>query len=780
MPGRPLSAETRENRDGSVSIRVPVARGSTERVTLRFPSIEQANRYRTALLAAWNSDLPLPNPEPFRTDHASHGPTTTSDSFAEVALAWWRRAYPESYKNPETAERVGANLTTHLIPYFSARVDRISDITAEHCEEFVDFMAGKRVHPPSPRAVVAEARDFTLAEAATWSGKSKATIRKAYLNNKFPNAYRDHLPGRPEFIRVPVADLISAGYVPTTKATEVPYGYARKNVNEMLSALRRIFTYAKAHKLTNENPAEGLLAIDPVPEARSAKLKFDKPLVHFDLSMSRQIAGNLHIHHQLAFWIIRLTGLRISEAFGIDLRNIHRFGDHMVLEIQEQGGKRFKTRNDKGEVVISTKKSHTKTRASTRMIPVTPQLAALIDLYVEAFHPGDPHPKAQLIKTKNRTGQGGFRTALATANALAGYGEADVGFEAGPHMQRAFFITDLDNFPEQRSRSVYVGHLVQSNDGGAKITEKNYTLPRSGFQHLLTVVDHMGSLIESTIGNLVEPAPANKLAPKHRTPNQSEREHALEVLDAAGLIGVPKVDNEPVIDMHEAAEMLAVSFRHVRTLASEGHLVRRRIQSPGRTIQFGVTLASVQARLELDQSTTSRRDLQSEFGLSYRELDVLISRLGIEPTGSGTLGHRYTEEETDRLRQYFKNAAALSESAVSKADAAREIGCTRRTIDRFLGMGRLELHEKATTDFGMTMITRESVDRVIQERTKRATLPPIRPPGSIPILEAQKRTGLSRVQVLELKKRGVTVHRTPDYQFHIDEASLEQYLKGDL
>jgi len=179
--------------------------------------------------------------------------------------------------------------------------------------------------------------------------------------------------------------------------------------------------------------------------------------------------------------------------------------------------------------------------------------------------------------------------------------------------------------------------------------------------------------------------------------------------------------------------------------------------------------------LVVDQKLTTRHDLLAEFGLTYRELDKLISRLGVVPTGSTTLGHRYAASEVNKIRAHFNAQLALSKRAVSVANAAQEIGCTRRTVNRFVALEQLQVDSKATDAAGMTMITRKSLDKLLQQRSKRATLPAVRPPGSIPILEAQERTGLTRVQVLKLRRLNVIIHRTPDYQFHVDEASLNAY-----
>jgi integrase len=698
------------------------------------------------------------------------------DAFAAVAMAWLRKFYPDDYENPETADAVAHKVTAHLIPFFAPRVDHISEITYSDCEDFVNYKAGQRSQSASSGAFVAEARDYTLADAAEWSSRSKSALRKAWLDKRLPNAYLDKSSGRQGIVKVPVGDLIKAGFTPGAKAAEVPCGYSRRNVGEMLSTLRRIFAFARAKGLMSQDPSEGIRARSPVKGARSIRSKSKKRLYLFDLALSKRIAQHLNIQHQVAYWLMRGVGLRISEAYGIDLHDIYRDEGYMIIRVWQQGGKKFKVRDDDGNTVKVEKKKKTKTKSSTRTIPIPKPVAELIELYIAAFHE-ESNPNTPLLKPKRGLGQAAFRAALKTANQLEQHGEAEVGFNATPHVQRAFFTTDLDECP-RRARSNYLGHLVQDHEGGAVITETVYTLRRNGVRQLLVIADAMGALIENEIGTLLDPALAHQLIPTRLTRSVDERDHALEVLDSAGLIRIVDIDGESILDVPEAAEMLAISDRQVRRLVSKGVLDRRRFPGAGMTANSGVTLSSVDAHLCAHQDLTSRRDLLAEFGLSYRELDILISKLNIKPVESTTLGHRYAWAEVERLRQYFKDRAALSRRAVSIADTSSEIGCTRRTVDRFISLGQLRIDATATENLGLTMITRKSLDDLIQKRSKRATLPQVRPAGSIPILEAQQRAGLTRVQVLELKTHGVIVHRTPDYQFHVDEASLEEYLKG--
>ena len=59
-----------------------------------------------------------------------------------------------------------------------------------------------------------------------------------------------------------------------------------------------------------------------------------------------RFASHLHPVHQLAFWLQRIMGLRISEAFGILVGDVVDLGDTGLLAVQGQGGRTFAVRDD--------------------------------------------------------------------------------------------------------------------------------------------------------------------------------------------------------------------------------------------------------------------------------------------------------------------------------------------------------------------------------------------------------------------------------------------------
>jgi integrase len=775
MAGRPFTGSTRTNSDGSITVRIPAAPGSTEKITARFPNEQLKDRWIAAVAAARQVGQPVPDPELYKSAQTLKEASSVPERFSDLAWQWWHKYYQaRTTTGPARADEVAAVIRLHLIPFFDPRIDSVRDITYADCEAWIEHMAGirhtKRVEKG---VVVAEHRLFSISEAAEWSGRSRSTIMKAWLDKRLPNAYNDRRAGGKGTVHIPIGDLIAAGYTPRDQVTEAPFGYAVSVVDGHLSILRRMFKYAISHGILTHDPSAGLAPLPPVAGTKSRATPKDDGTRWLSLIASKEIADRMHIHHQLAFWIMRLTGERIGETYGIVLGAIHREDGHMALMLEHQGGKRQKVRDETGQTITVTLKKQMKTSSGNRYIPVPKTLADLIDLYVEAFHSPDAGPLTPLIRTPRGLGQSTFRDALKGAVQDTGFGVNEFGINVTPKFLRVCLISDLTPI-DQRLRSIYVGHKVKNHQGGAPVTESVYTRRRAGIEHLLPVTEFLDELITREVGTLIKPTPLIRLVPNHRMLNADALSQVVSVLDEAGLLGDDVVDGETVISNHEAAQILAISERQVRELSKRGHLERRRVRKSGKETIYGVTAASVQARLEIDQELWSRQRVCDELGLTYLELRRLLRRLDIKPIDSAaTLGERYRDEEVELLRSHLDKLRTLRETSVSIQQVAEELDCTRRTVSRFIDMGKLEVDEDATSNLQMTMVTRASVDAVIAKRQNRASLPSVRPPGSIPIAEAQARTGLTRVQVLELAKLGVIIHRTPDFQFHVDEKSLD-------
>jgi hypothetical protein len=201
------------------------------------------------------------------------------------------------------------------------------------------------------------------------------------------------------------------------------FGLSERVVADALWILRRILAFARANGLfpPGFDPTEGLEA--PLPDAAAARSR--KPTSQprpLTLVECARIASHLHAVHQLAFWLERIMGLRISEAFRLLVGDVVDLGEYGMLAVQGQGGRTFQVRDDSGAIVSVARGTAAKTAAGSRVLVVPTKMMELLHVAIEAFHAdpdtGEIDPTARLvpgIMNPSRGGQLGYQTSLTDA-----------------------------------------------------------------------------------------------------------------------------------------------------------------------------------------------------------------------------------------------------------------------------------------------------------------------------------------------------------------------------
>ena len=780
MAGRPRTGSKRLNPDGTMWASLQAAPGSRRRIEHTFTDPVLAERWLVTGLAALAAGSSPPDPRSYRlTVEVSTAPTATS--FADVAWAWWNKHYIVRRKaGPTRAKLVKSRLEELIIPFFTSRVSDISEVSYKHVEEFIEYLAGYApTSAPTKKMEVMEARLFTLQEAADAVDMSKSAVRRAWLLGDFPGGFK--APNGKIFI--PSADLLAWKSTRRDPEVPAPVAYAKSTATEILQHLRGIFTYAIANDLMSRDPSMGQESIKPAPGAR----RFVKPNLEtakaIDLYVSRAIASELNIHHQLAFWLIRVGGLRISEVFGVRVGGIIRVDGVMLLTAKKQGGKQFEEWDDDGEIIKSDEKDSLKTEASVRTIPLASALSDLIEIYLEAFHNEEEEdPETRLFNTPGSTRQGAFLEALKKAYITHGLTYDNLRYRVSSHYLRKCCASDVVGTVPEFIRTVFLGHKLQgSGDGGAGVTRTVYTLEQEDIAQKLLMPQKQNEIIAATIKTLVVPTPISRLLPMNRRHSLEPMRQAIEALDRAGMVRAETAeDGDELLTPAEAAELLSCTPKTVDRWGVAGKLERRRIAAYGAMTGWGYTLASVQELMRIEAGNLTRRALCDQLGVDYTRLHRALGELGIKPVdGSRSIAHRYSAEDVARITAHFEALRTAGDGAVAASDAAALLGVHSVTVRRHLQQGTLVEDKEATASLKVTMVTRDSLDRLLKSRERRRT-DAVHPEGTIPFKEAQKRTGLKRMDLLALQRRGLIIRRTRDYQFCVDEASLNAYLEGRL
>jgi integrase len=779
MAGRPLTGSVTKKGDQYV-VSHPERRGSKKRVTRSFDTEDQAERYRSAALSALLDDRPLPDAEGFRTN--SRRASRPSQDFASVAWAWWTQRYvQDQVGQPERRDAVRQTIEDRIVPFFAARVSDIDDVVADDVEDFMRHLAGYRLSesagaPTKPTT----ARMHTVSEAATFVGVDRSTIRRALQAGKFPNLTREGKGVSAKYL-IPTGDLLNAGLCETTEA---PMALSKSYAGGILALLRGIFEYARSRKMMSHDPTEGVRPKRPNPKAPSRRPANHKRARAVTLEESKAVAQRLNIHYQLAFWLERLMGLRISEAFGITVDDIYDDdNDEMVIEVWRQGGKLFKQRDVDGNETASHNKDQTKTSAAVRQMPVPAPLAELIRTYCLAFHPAvefgkssdSAGPPVRLVKSVRGGGQSGYRSALMRAFAAEGLTHENLGFHVTPHHLRKSLSADLQwsgTVPEH-VRSKYLGHQLQAHSGGAAVTAKVYSPDMPHIAALAPAAEAMTRLVSEQLCGLVDPSPFDELLGRWRGGDEAERRRVEEVLNDAGLVCEVEAADGTLVTVVDAAEMIGIHPTTVNKWVRSGRLDERIIRGSEGGDRRMVTLESVEAEVADRGAGTMPAQLAVDLGVSRQTLQKAAAELGVRTQKIEGKGWRvYSAEDTASIRSYFAAAAARAERAVVLAEAAIVIGVSYGVARRLLRLGQLV----ADGDPSERWVTRESVEAAVAARAGGLPWPVQSPPGFSPIEGVMVRLGIGRMEAMALSRAGVVIRRTADYRFHVEEASLARYL----
>jgi excisionase family DNA binding protein len=696
-----------------------------------------------------------------------------------VAWAWFAQTYPGE-AGPERADDVRRDLQSHLIPFFAGRAPTIEGLDQDDVLAYVAFMAGKRDGAPRSTTSILPVRDYTLAEIAQLTGWSASSVHRAYTKGEFPKA-RTEMAGSRRRILVPSSDVAAAGFA-RSKSMEVPYGYSRTFVRELLNTLRRILDYAVARKLATTNAALGVRASTPRPGTKSRIPKARKASEALLLAQVKDLVAEMPLEGQVVIWLQRLAGLRVGESFGTFLDDITEVEGRTILQVVRQGGQKFKRVDAEGNVVLVDYTEELKTPAARRAIPISSHLASFLRVFIEASRgpePSDLH--IPLLTALRPYDQQAFRKHFARARDAAGLGVEELGFHVTPKMLRQSLSSQIGYLPNIAliARSKYLGHEIPNNEGSAPVTNQSYSLTMPRIDELLGIADAIDEAIVAEVGTVVVPAPASSLLDSQHFRADEGRSRAFEVLDVNGYLAPDVEQGVEVVTREEAAELLGVSLRNVARFLSVGKLTavyrNNRRGVPCRM----VTLESVNARIAHEQSLWTRRSVMEELGLSENRLQDLLRQLNLAPLRfEGDRLQRFDDGMVVALRERLCELEVLRNRAITVDETAELLGVHRSTVHRLLKSSRLHLDTRVSEKFGSHFVTRESLEEFLSRRERsrrRACLPA--PTGTVTLSEAQRLLGCSRQEALALASKGLSIHRLADESVHIEMVSLRTLIK---
>ncbi|MHB1554381.1 MAG: hypothetical protein ACYCZP_10690 [Acidimicrobiales bacterium] len=763
---RPLAGSIRR-RQGGWCASIPEHHGAIRRREERFATEAEARIWLAQAVAATRAGRSIPDPvrrnptAPGTGRRAEPAAPVIRPDIASVANAWMAAAYEDLRRGgPERADRVRRMVEAYLVPWFAPRTTTIADVTYFMAHEWLLQLVGRTDTQPAatlrdqapeqlPRTAGA-AGEVGLAEAARICGLSLPTLRRRWQDGQLPGAYRD----AKGHIRVPARAL---RHVHCARGSK-PTGLSKRYVSDALWILRKIMAFARANGLfpPGFDPTEGLDA--PLPDAAVARTgrpsAQPRPL---SLGECAQIASHLHAVHQLVFWLQRIMGLRISEAFGLLVGDVVDLGETGMLAVQGQGGRTFQVRDDTGTIVAVARKATAKTAAGSRVLVVPATLMELLRVAIEAFHTdpdtGEIDPTARLVPGIHQSstgGQLGYHQALAVAAGNEDLGTEHLGFRVSSHLLRKSCATDLawSAGIEDSVRRRFMGHRA-----GEDVFGRIYTLDHPDVAPLAKVAALLDDNIATQITTLLTPT-IRAVHWGKTNPLVFRADHVSAVLAAAGWQVEPGDPDDPLCDANRVAEELGIVATTARRWMNDG-TIRSVVAPDGDGVPRRYSrMSDVWAHRDQLAGVIRLPDLAEQLGVRYDEIYRSMHHLGLNPDQHSTSRElTLTAEEAEALRAEQERVCALHRRSMKLPAAARQLKLSFTTIRLLATRGDLELDPETDTS-GARFVTRASVEACWLARNK-AKQRKAQPVATVSFAEVMRFTGLGRRDVVDLVRAGV-------------------------
>jgi len=632
-------------------------------------------------------------------------------AFERIALRWHHERYVVLTRaQPSRADQVRAWLDNHLFPYMRAMgCESGGDLTRDQFLGFQDWVADSNRIDLGPAPADPE-QTVTVREAIDLTGAAPSTIRRRLKDSTLPNAVQDEQRSW----HIPLGDLHAAGLLSRSALRRGPRSLP---VNHQQQAeMRSVLAHILIH---GQELGEWTLRFDPA----NAPLKVNQspaPLRRqLTLGEAAQVAARLHVVHQFALWLMRILGLRKSEAYGLQVQDIIRAEGRMFVLVRRQGGRPHKQFDKTGDVVTAPFKARLKTESSQRMLLVPRPLEQVINTVIDVFHTdanGLVDERARLIPGLRQADVGGagtFSRVLRDAAQAVGINvslDPDEALAMQAKDLRADLVTDLAGEDVPASvRKRYAGHVA-----GDDVHDRRYVRPTATqVRKQLAASDAIERLIAEEIPGSVLMIPTIVSCTTDNQPALAARKTRIDsALSAVGwLRGHVDADGNPMLTSEEVSSLFGVSERQVRQWAKESLTSQQfAAQFDGQRYLFDQA-ATLRVAQEL-AGCISVRDLATDLDVDPHALRAVMRREGIVPSKRlpGML-QMLTAPDADRMRTVFRHATQVCARAATYEQCAEELQVTVGLIQPLVDSGLLTLD--ADRYRGQVMVTRESLAALV-------------------------------------------------------------------
>ena len=627
-------------------------------------------------------------------------------AFEQVAYEWHHEKYVVLTRaQPARADEVAAWLRNHLFPFMDAHDCTSGEqVTRQMFLGFQDWVADPARVDSGPAPANPDEM-LTVGQAVQRTGVSASSVKRRLRTGGFPNAVQQ--PDRRWLI--PMGDLHSAGLLgaPLRRGPRsLPKNHQQQA--EMRKVLADILAFGQdlGRWTLQFDPSTVPLKLHQTPQPLRRQLT---------LREAAAVAGRLHVVHQFALWLMRILGLRKSEAYGLQVGDIQRVDGRMFLFVRRQGGRRLKQFAEDGSVITGNFKPRLKTSTSVRMLLVPRPMETMIDLVVSVFHTVDGmvqenHRLIPGLRAGDVGGGNSFGIALREAAFACSINvslDPDAYLGMLPKDLRADLITDLASEDVAASvRKRYAGHIA-----GDDVHDRRYVrATATQVRKQLAAAEAMEELIDVELDGVLMVPTAMSCTTANQPALAARKQQVDGGLVAAGWLR-NHVDGQgrPMLTSEQVADMFGVSLAKVRQWAREERAVC--------TFDGQRYLFNMKAMVELARDLAgyvSVRDLTAELGLAdAHHLRYRMQREGIEPCSAlpGML-QMLTPADAQRLRELVGREQQTRARCATFEEAAQVLQVSAGLIPVLVDGGLLTLD--AQTHAGQAMVTRESLQALAE------------------------------------------------------------------
>lgn len=725
-------------RNGRFQASVPTGKGSKRRISRTFDERQAAQAWLDAAIGAVEAGGDIRDLAPTVQGEAAGEPLSatavasqaTSSPVTRTSLRTIAEDYVERTYVKMGAAQYSREVTVRchvkkMAAYFEERDIAMEEITTEHVEDFYlslafgsDAVAGAKI----PAGIDLEQR-VTITETGKIEGiASKSTIKRRKAAGEL--AYEVDADGVHRFR---VGDLYALGLTgekgadglrrgPTRKA-----GYCRAVRKDIRTTFHKVCDFARGRGIV-VNPH---LSEVPLPRGDRPRSRRRQPI---SLTECALLAKEMHVVHQMAFWLIALCGLRRGEVFGLRVGDITDTGAGTfgVMRVREQGGSTFTERDLYTRAVVSSStKQELKTTQSFRTIVVPVALMDDIRRFINVFHAdadGIVDPDTRLLPGLRTVGEAGaqalwsaLKAAAAAANvtSVVWDEQEEPLFEFRPKDGRATSITHVAQIPSvrERDRKRFAGHTP-----GDDVHSRVYVLDDPELREMKQIARKLDKRIAKQLdGVLMVPSMLRCTTGAQPALALRAAEIDAHLVDLGWLI-TPTDGAEDLLDAAQIAELLGISTVVARRYLERNVITSRVWKKRGRGSERRAKLPDVVAYKAKRDAHVTLTDLAHELGISYHRVYNFALSRGMKLEDVGYQGSAVAAGDQAAIRAHFRDVEALAASVAAIAEVIERLGLSRTEVNLLIAAG--DLVEGAKMPDGRRTVTRESLRRFDADATR--------------------------------------------------------------